>query len=167
MDGSVREKILNAAEARARVGGYHGFSFRDVAADVGIKSASVHYHFPTKADLAVALAARYRERTKVFLGDAISIGKDAAIARMTDLFRTALVRDDKMCLCGLFGAESDSLPTEVVAATREFFAMALDYLGSVDAPAAQILARLEGALILARTLRRAEIFEEAVLLPGA
>ena len=31
-----------------RRGGFHGFSFRDLAADVGIKSASVHYHFPIK-----------------------------------------------------------------------------------------------------------------------
>jgi TetR/AcrR family transcriptional regulator, transcriptional repressor for nem operon len=167
VDVSVRDKILASAEARARVGGYHGFSFRDVAEDVGIKSASVHYHFPTKSDLAAALAARYTVRARDFLGDAVSIGRDAAIARMVDLFRNALLRDDKMCLCGLFGAECDSLPTEVVAATEEFFSMALDYLSSVGAPAARILARLEGALILARTLKRPALFEDAVHMPDA
>lgn len=162
MDQSVRERILDAAEARARVGGFHGFSFREVAEDVGIKSASVHYHFPTKSDLAAALATRYTARAKEFLGDPVLIGKDAAIARMTALFRTALAQDDKMCLCGLFGAESGSLPAEVVAATRDFFYMALAYLTRVGAPAAQILAKLEGAIILARTLKDKRIFDDAI-----
>ena len=34
-------------------------SFRDLAGDVGIKSACVHYHFPTKSDLGEALVDRY------------------------------------------------------------------------------------------------------------
>lgn len=41
-----------------RNGGYGGFSFRDLAAEIGIKSASVHNHFPTKAAMAAAVARR-------------------------------------------------------------------------------------------------------------
>src|SRR5271166_69712 len=53
---SVREAILQSAEARMRVGGFHACSFREIANDVGIKSASVYYHFATKAELGAAMA---------------------------------------------------------------------------------------------------------------
>jgi AcrR family transcriptional regulator len=57
----VNTAILNAAEARMRLGGFNGFSFRDIAADVGVKSSSVHYHFPTKETLAAAVIHRYTD----------------------------------------------------------------------------------------------------------
>jgi TetR/AcrR family transcriptional regulator, transcriptional repressor for nem operon len=57
---TIRDAILSSAEARMGRDGFHGFSFRDLAADVGIKSASVHYHFPTKADLGVRLMRNYQ-----------------------------------------------------------------------------------------------------------
>ena len=167
MERTKRDNILDAAEARARTGGYNGFSFREIADDVGVKSSSVHYHFPTKADLGAALARRYASRTADRLGDPDGLGAEAAVARLTQLFRDALIRDDKMCLCGLFGAEWDSLPPEVAAATREFFELVLGYLSTAfgagwagEAPAA-VLARLEGALIISRTLGDATLFEVA------
>ena len=43
------ERLMDLAEAHIRNAGYGGFSFRDLAAEIGIKSASVHHHFPTKA----------------------------------------------------------------------------------------------------------------------
>ena len=67
---TIRDAILSSAEARMRRGGFHGFSFRDLAADVGIKSASVHYHFPTKADLGVNLMRNYQEQMLAAFGDA-------------------------------------------------------------------------------------------------
>jgi len=54
----VNTAILDAAEARMRLGGFNGFSFRDV----GVKSSSVHYHFPTKETLAAAVIHRYTDK---------------------------------------------------------------------------------------------------------
>ena len=56
--------ILHAARMLMMDRGFNGFSFRDVAADVGIKSASIHYHYATKAELAQATAQAYREAFK-------------------------------------------------------------------------------------------------------
>jgi TetR/AcrR family transcriptional repressor of nem operon len=56
------ERLMDLAEARIREAGYRGFSFRDLAAEIGIKSASVHHHFPTKAGMAAAVARRYGDR---------------------------------------------------------------------------------------------------------
>jgi TetR/AcrR family transcriptional repressor of nem operon len=167
-DATIRDRILDAAEFRARKGGYGGFSFREIAEDVGVKSSSVHYHFRTKVDLGKELVERYTQRAVAYLGDADERTPREAIERVTQLFRDALIRDDKMCLCGLFGAERDALPAEVAAATAEFFRLVIAYLAQAfgpkwtgDPPAA-ILARLEGALIIARILDDQTLFEQNV-----
>lgn len=167
-DQSMRHRILDAAEARARRGGYNAFSFRELATDVGVKSSSIHYHFPTKPKLAEALALRYADRAREHLGDPELLSADEAFDRVTSLFRDALIRDDRMCLCGLFGAERDMLPPSVNAAVSSFFRLVLDYLqtafrgeASHGTPEA-VLARLEGALILARSLHDHLIFEKAI-----
>lgn len=166
--------ILDAAERFARTLGYNGFSFRDVAAEVGIKSASVHYHFPTKADLGAAVAVRYADRFFQALGnpDDPDISPDAKLARYVGLYRHALVQDQQMCLCGMLGAEVESLPPEVASEVTQFFERNLDWLKRVmvrlgDNPARDaerhamtVLAALEGALMLARTLGRNEIFDQ-------
>ena len=156
---SARERILDAAERRAREGGYHGFSFRDVAADVGVKSASVHYHFPSKAALGEALARRYAERAKTALGTPGSASE--AVAGVTAQFRNALAVEDRMCLCGVLGAERDVLPPEVAEATAGFFRMLLDHLRDAGVRTPEmVVAALEGALILARALGDPSAFEE-------
>lgn len=173
---SKKDQLLQEAEWRVRSGGYNNVSFRDLAEAVGIKSASVHYHFPTKADLGEALAERYTDDFLQALGtpeDIVAKGMNP-IAQYKNKFRSALLKDKKMCLCGLLGAELDGLPDKVKTATKRFFELNLEWLiaaykakdGATDKKAhqsaAKLLARLEGALIIARTLEQPEIFEEIV-----
>jgi AcrR family transcriptional regulator len=54
------ERLMDLAEAHIRNDGIRGFSFRDLAAESGIKSASVHHDFPTWATMAAAVAALRR-----------------------------------------------------------------------------------------------------------
>jgi TetR/AcrR family transcriptional repressor of nem operon len=167
MGKTSTDHILDAAETRVRVSGYNGFSFRDIAADVGVKSASIHHHFPTKATLGAALARRYTDRFQASLD-----GTPAGWARVEayrEAFRTALRDECRMCLCGVLGAESGGLPPEVTAEARRFFELAVQHLadgltGHVGNPretALGILARLEGAMILARTLGGIAAFDDA------
>ncbi len=157
-----RDRILDAAERMARRGGYHGFSFREVAAAVGVKSASVHHHFPTKEDLATELAARYTERFIAGLGAPDAPG---AVDRLVAAYRAALRQDDQMCLCGLFGAEIDALPTGVGDAVRGFFRATLDWAAraldetKTQARAETLVAGLEGALLTARSLGDAGLYD--------
>lgn len=167
-DRNMRDRILDAAEARARRGGYNAFSFREIAQDVGVSSAAIHYHFATKADLGQTLAERYTARALERLGDPTEWDGPEAVARVYALFRDALIEDDQMCLCGLFAAERDILPEGVDDAVVGFFKAILAYLDSAtesvparEAPEATI-AKLEGALILARTMRDVSIFDRAI-----
>jgi len=164
---STAEAILEVAEERARRDGYHGFSFRNIAADVGIKSASVHHHFPTKESLVVALVRRYREQ---FLAQAHQGPSGPARARhYRKLFRASLSEGCRMCLCGVLSTESRSLPPAVNDELRGFFeALIADLTQTLDGhcerpdkAACRIIAQLEGAALLARALGDLKVFDRA------
>lgn len=152
----MKDRILDAAEARARQAGYNGFSFREIADDIGIKSASVHYHFPTKEDLAAALAQRYVERVIAQLGEPARRGPRAAVRHLADIFIAANESDNQMCLCGIFAAESSGLPPQVVPKVAAFFELTTKWLEEALKPASnapkavEIIAALEGGLMISR-----------------
>lgn len=173
---SKAEAILDAAERMIRTGGYNGFSFREVAKAVGIKAASVHYHYPGKAELGAAVAQRYTDRFIDALGDPETPGIDgrAQLRRFVGAYRASLTEDRLMCLCGMFGAEVEALPGSVAEETRRFFERNIEWLvhvlrrHSAQASAAllrrrarHVVATLEGALILSRTLGGSEPFDDA------
>src|SRR5262249_15063937 len=168
---SKRDEILDVAEALIRTVGFNGFSTRDIANAVGIKAASVHYHFPTKADIGAAVTDRYTERFLDELGDPGAYGSDCrkAIARYVAAFRRALVRDGRLCLCAVLGAEIGSLPPDVGGHARLFFERNIEWLKSALSPgmdaakakacALHILAALEGAMIVSKTIGDDGLFD--------
>src|ERR1700747_74229 len=108
---TIRDAILSSAEARIRRAGFHGFSFRDLAADVGVKSASVHYHFPTKAELGVSLMKNYHEQMLAAFGDAEDDRTLAdKLGAVSDAYRRRPSHKAGMCLCGIFAAHNAWLP---------------------------------------------------------
>ncbi|MBT0959413.1 TetR/AcrR family transcriptional regulator [Alphaproteobacteria bacterium KMM 3653] len=162
--------ILDSAERTARQGGFNSFSFRDIAAEIGIKSASVHYHFPTKEALGEALAERYTERFLAALGEPEAQAPQDMLRRYVALYGSALKEDGLMCLCGMFGAEIAHLPDGVARKTRAFFERNMAWLQAVYAAdglaegaafqrAAHMIATLEGAMILARSMGEDRLFD--------
>lgn len=167
MTAPTRERILEAAERHVRAGGYNGFSFRDLATEIGIKSASVHYHFPSKETLVAELAARYRER---FLAGLPAPSPDQpALPALRAAFRAALHRDGLMCLCGALASQTEVLPPPVATEARAFFEALLVWLDAGltgsdvirRQTALASLAQLEGAMLLARTLEDPRVFDDA------
>jgi TetR/AcrR family transcriptional repressor of nem operon len=173
---SKKEQLLQIAEDMVREGGYNNVSFRTLADAAGIKSASVHYHFPTKEDLGAALAERYTDNFLTKLGKPeaiVSAGKDP-IESYIQMFRNALSVDKKMCLCGMLGAEFEGLPEKVRIATRAFFSKNIDWLTKAfqasskrtreeaQNAATSLVAQLEGALLIGITLADENVFETAI-----
>lgn len=169
---SKRDEILDVSEAMIRRVGFNGFSTRDVAEAVGIKAASVHYHFPTKADIGVAVTGRYTSRFLEDLGDPGAFDGDIkkVISRYVTSFRHALVRDEKLCLCAVLGAEIGSLPSEVGSHTRVFFERNIEWLRTAFMAcrltdtkargyAIHVLSSLEGAMIVSKTMSDDGVFE--------
>src|SRR5271168_872816 len=118
----VATAIMDAAERRMRIGGFNGFSFRELDADVGVKSSSVHYHFPTKENLAAAVVRRYTDHVADLIDRELAIDPDP-VKVWTRAFRSTLHSDDRMCPCAVLGAASRDLPPEVATEVQHFFEM--------------------------------------------
>lgn len=163
----VSEQLLDVAEQRIRTAGFHAVSFRDLAGDLGIKSASVHYHFPKKEDLGVAVIERYAKA--FFDAYAERTGDDEdPVSVFVDLYRQALAQTKTACLCGVMGAEALGLPEPVREALRGFMRKNIWTLSEVleqrglDEPeirATEAVAALQGAMMLSVNLGNEAIFE--------
>lgn len=122
MSSSAREDILAAAKLMAQSRGYAGLNFRDLADQVGIKAASIYYHFPGKAELAKAVAKRYWEDAAAYLETLSARYADPldALRRFPETFRWALEKDNRICLSSSMSAQFDDLPDEVKAEVQAF-----------------------------------------------
>jgi TetR/AcrR family transcriptional repressor of nem operon len=117
-------RILDCAQELIAVGGYNGFSYADVSAQVGITKASIHHHFRTKADLVQALVLRYRTAAEEGLaGLAAKIANPTARLKAYASWWSACIADGTMpiCICAMLAAEMPSLPEEVAEEVRQHF----------------------------------------------
>ncbi|MDL2403091.1 TetR/AcrR family transcriptional regulator [Rhizobium mayense] len=169
MSRNAREDILEAAKKTAQARGYGGLSMRDLAAEVGIKAASLYYHFPSKADLASAVAKRYWEDAAADLDKAWDEIADPAerLRFYPETFRRALENENRMCLCSFMGAEYDDLPDQLKTEVQIFadvnvawlkkalVATGVVSLEASEARAKAVFAAVAGAQLMARS--RADI----------
>ena len=162
------ERLMDLAEVHIRSAGYGGFSFRNLAAEIGIKSASVHHHFPTKATMAAAVARRYADRFFAAAARRPRETADDAIAAYRSTFKAALDRDGLMCLFGVLGAEAGGLSPEIASEVLSFFCRCIEDLShriggpDAEARAFQVIAPLEGGMVLARAFQDNKVFDQAV-----
>lgn len=167
---SMRESILSAAEKRVRAVGFNAMSFRDLANDVGVKSASVHYHFPQKEDLGEQLVKRYTDRFQARLDeiDIDEVGPLGALETFVAMYAEALVIGESVCLCAILAAEANSLPGRINACTQAFFEMNRKWLDKVHGQLKpselfitpiEIVSALEGAMIVSTIMKNREAFD--------
>jgi TetR/AcrR family transcriptional repressor of nem operon len=176
MSSSSREAILAAARRTAQAHGYGGLNFRDLADEVGIKAASIHYHFPSKADLGAAVARRYWEDTAAALESRLAETSDPVrcLKHYPDIFRKALESDNRMCLCSFMAAEYDDLPEAVKKEVQSFADVNVAWLSKVLSAAAvvnpgeseqrarAIFAAVAGAQLMARSRSDISLFDALI-----
>jgi TetR/AcrR family transcriptional repressor of nem operon len=178
-------QILDVAERLVQVRGFNGFSYADVAVELKITTAALHYHFAGKAELGEALVARYAARFAEALAGVEERAAEAS-ARLdayADLY-LAVLREKRMCLCGMMAAEYETLPSPMQDAVVRFFdenerwlARVLEqgrkegtlmFTGPPKDTARMIVSALEGAMLVARPFGDVERFENTArhLLSG-
>jgi TetR/AcrR family transcriptional repressor of nem operon len=174
----TRTRILDVAERLVQVRGFNGFSYADVAEELNLTRASLHYHFAGKAELGEALIVRYADR----FADAL-----ARIERRPDAAGTMLdayaelyadvLSEGRMCLCGMLAAEYETLPNPIRDAVIAFLDQnetwlesvlergrregGLRFAGSAREAAQSIVSGLEGAMLVARPYGELERFRTA------
>jgi TetR/AcrR family transcriptional regulator, transcriptional repressor for nem operon len=165
------ERIVDLAEMLVQQHGYNGFSYDDIAQQIGIRKPSVHHHFRTKTELVSVVAQRYTHRFNERLEAIQKQHADAAgrLRAYAKLFEHTFEQDRRLCVCGMLGAEADGLPAEVSAEVARFFKLNLDWLEQVLAQgqraqqvrketkaaalAELFLCSLEGAMVVGRGTR--------------
>jgi TetR/AcrR family transcriptional repressor of nem operon len=179
------ERILDVAERMVQERGFNGFSYADIAAELRVSKPALHYHYPGKAELGVALVDRYTARFTEALAslDNAGLSAPATLAGYANLY-LAVLREHRMCLCGMLAAEYTTLPEPMQASVLAFFAANEAWLttvldrgitdgtvhvtGATGDAAATIVSGLEGAMLLARPHTDLTRFETAAaaLLAG-
>src|ERR1017187_3505501 len=127
-------QILDVAEHLVQVRGFNAFSYADVAGDLGLTNAALHYHFPSKSELGEALIARYAIR---FAGALVEIDESLAdplrkLDAYADLYADVL-QSQRMCLCGMLAAEYETLSAGMQDAVSLFFEKNEKWLAGVVA----------------------------------
>lgn len=169
-------RILNVAERLVQTRGFNGFSYADIAAEVGITKASLHYHFATKAQLGRTLIERYTGAFESALHKIMSAQTDARsrVRAYVKIYADVLA-EGRMCLCGMAAAEYGTLPEPMQKALRAFFTANERWLAqlleqaqregylSLRAPATEeasmLMSALEGAMLVARAMGDRARFE--------
>ena len=162
------QQILDIAQRLVQTRGFNAFSYADIAGSLKITTASLHYHFASKAKLGVSLIERYGDEFEAVLGkiDIADGGAHRKLHRYVSVYADVLA-DSRMCLCGMLAAEFETLPTAMQTALEVFFAMNERWLAAVleegresgglhfDGPACEaaqyIIGSLEGAMMMARS----------------
>jgi TetR/AcrR family transcriptional repressor of nem operon len=177
-NADTAQRILDIAERLMQVRGYNGFSYADIAAAMGLTKASLHYHFPSKAELGRRLMERYTEN---FLAALAKIDANSATAgeklQGYVLIYSDVLANNRMCLCGMLAAEYATLPKSVKSEVTRFFdaneawlttvlehgrrSAGLKIAGPSRETARLIIATLEGAMMVARSYGDAERFDRA------
>jgi len=175
---STAARILDVAESLVQTRGFSGFSYADVAAELAVTPASLHYHYRGKAELGEALVRRYRTRFVATLDgiDGAPIEAPAKLEAYARIYADVL-RLGRMCLCGMLAAGYDTLPDPMREEVVRFFDENEGWLVRVleqgresgtlafaDPPqvvAQSIISGLEGALLIARPYGDVSRFESA------
>ncbi len=182
MASQTAQQILDVAQTLVRQRGYSAFSYADIADRVGIRKASIHYHFPSKDELVRALVVRYRQAFQKQRDRIAQATPDPAVQlnQFAALYRVDL-STDQLCLCGMLSADFAVLPPLVQQEIQGFLTENEAWLGQVvtqgcnaqqfhcQTPAAteakRILATLQGAQLVARTSPKPESTFDQIVQP--
>jgi TetR/AcrR family transcriptional regulator, transcriptional repressor for nem operon len=177
-NSGTSQRILDVAERLMQVRGYNGFSYADIASTLRVTKASLHYHFPSKAELGARLMERYTHNFLAALAaiDATSAGAREKLERYISIYSDVLA-NNRMCLCGMLAAEYATLPKTIKAEVTRFFdvnetwvtavleegrqSASVRFAGASLEAARVLIAALEGAMMLARSYGDVERFERA------
>jgi TetR/AcrR family transcriptional repressor of nem operon len=174
---TTSDDILACARSLIVAGGYNGFSYADISGVVGIRKASIHHHFPSKADLVRTLVARYREEVEAGIANLErQVSDPLEQLRFYTGYWEACIADASapFCVCALLASQLPVLPEEVGLEVRAHFRSLsawltsvmergarhgqLQLMGTPRAETEAFMATVHGAMLSARAYGDPKIF---------
>lgn len=158
-------------------GGYNGFSYADIAELVDVRKASIHHHFPTKADLVKATVALHRDAVRrglQSLDESTADPLERLVAYSRFWAECIEGSNPPICICALLAAELPAVPAEVADEVKGHFQDLHAWIASnmeegkskggmqlSDTPSAEasmFMASIHGAMLSARAAGDASLF---------
>jgi TetR/AcrR family transcriptional regulator, transcriptional repressor for nem operon len=162
----TRKRILDIAEELLLTRGFNAFSYQLVSSELGVRNAAIHYHFPHKTDLGVALIERYRRRLRRFIDAQAELSPQAQLDRYFELAQSYFLQDRQVCPSGMLSTEFHTLPQAMREQATAFIgdmrawsielaragraAGVFNYPGSEEDMGVLMFSALQGGLQLAR-----------------
>lgn len=177
----MRDKIIASAQRLVQQRGFNGFSYADIADEVGIRKASLHHYFPTKSNLGLVLIDQYTALLDSELVHIIasSMKANAKLGAYVELYRGSLLAN-RMCLGGMLASEALTLDPAMLPGIKRFFDRNTEWLteilavgksqqiftfsGTAADHARMIVSALQGALLIARATGDHAAFDQTASL---
>jgi TetR/AcrR family transcriptional repressor of nem operon len=173
----TRDQILAVAQQVIQTRSFSDFSYQDVADQLDLRKASVHYHFPTKTDLGVAMLMRYQQQLSHWMRQVAeqAITPPEQLKAYVQLFGEHLGGSGRICPGGIFSAEWNTLAPPLQDALQQLLKTHENWLidliwtgqktghfgpGSPETLALLVGATLQGALQVQRAMARPEAFAQ-------
>lgn len=174
-------KIADTFQNMVMQRGFNAVSYGDIAKELGIRTASIHYHFPTKAELGATVLTRYRDNFKNAWQD-IDVDDPQSYLRAYESFMMAIrpVRDVEgvSCLFGVLGATQKTLCPNIQDILADFFIEQEMWLsgvfeggrnkgvfhfpGSPTSFAKLYVSALQGAMLIKKSTNNPKYFDEVI-----
>lgn len=163
----TEDKILEVAQSLLRQKGFNAFSYADISKEVGIRKASIHYYYPSKSDLGLALVDSYKTSLKEELAKLDQEGgsPEERLKAFSQMYKSGL-KEDKLCLCGMLASDFCGLDAPVQEAVKDFYSLLENWMSklleegvkkkswklksSVEVETRKVLSFLLGAQLLSR-----------------
>ena len=116
---NTREQIIQLADSLIREKGYNAFSFYDISKSVGIKTASIHYHFPAKSDLGIAVIEHHIQHLELVKKKFESKAPIERLDKFLSIY-TSIKNENKVCLVGSLATDFNTLDNKIQARLKLF-----------------------------------------------
>lgn len=126
----TRDSIIELADQLIRDKGYNAFSFKDISNTIGIKTASIHYHFPAKSDLGVAVIREHKQRIERFKNELTGKTPSEKIKRFLGIY-AAINAENRICLVGSLGSDFNAVDPLIQHELKRFAGQVLELLTGI------------------------------------
>lgn len=132
-ESGTRRKIMELAEELLRERGYNGFSYSHIAEQLGVKNAAIHYHFPSKEELGVALVERERRRFRMLAGGKTiqAMGPAEKLDWFLSIYEEYSHQGTRVCYLGALESSFGDLPGPIQGQAKALNREMLTWLAGV------------------------------------